>query len=301
MNRNSTTTPSAIQLSMFDPQDFADPRELPQIIAAKYVFTLTHVETDNGNMYAVQDWIAGVAKSSQPRKFWNDLKTRALDAGIELSARCGQLPYKAANGKTYQMDFADAETLYLITQRMSAETGIRNAVLAYLAKAGVEIDQQRLNPSRALDAGIELYAKQGKDTVWIGERLDGKITRKAFTDALQAAVRDTLTGIQYASATDDIYLGLWNRTAAQLRGEMGLEKKQSLRDHQPRIALLYERIAEETASIRLGERQDLTWLEARKVVMDVAQLIGKQARQTSDVLGVDLATGKPMLQDGALS
>jgi hypothetical protein len=52
------------------------------------------------------------------------------------------------------------------------------------------------------------------------------------------AVTEMLTKPQYAQATDKVYKGLWGRTAAMLREELGLgQKKISLRDNQPTLAL----------------------------------------------------------------
>jgi hypothetical protein len=64
------------------------------------------------------------------------------------------------------MDYAQAEKLYQITQRMDANTGLRNAVLKFLAGAGVVVDEQRIDPDKALDAAIEAYRRQGKSEKW---------------------------------------------------------------------------------------------------------------------------------------
>jgi hypothetical protein len=76
---------------------------------------------------------------------------------------------------------------------------------------------------------------------------------------------------------------------------MNLGKKASLRDNQPRLALHYQGIAEEVAAHRLGNRSELTWDEAREIVKAVAAFIGKQAKETSEWMGMDIATGNPLL------
>jgi hypothetical protein len=152
-----------------------------------------------------------------------------------------------------------------------------------------------MTPDQVFEAAIEAYRAQGKTDAWIRARVDGKIKRHQFTNALAAAVSDVLNRSHYAIATDDIYKGLWGRTASYLKDELELPKKASLRDHQPMLALHYQGIAEEVSAKKLGERQELEWNEARQIVQDVAAFIGRQAKETSQLLQMDLATGKPLL------
>ena len=158
-----------------------------------------------------------------------------------------------------------------------------------------------IDPDEAIDAAIEAYRRRGKDDRWISARLAGKVKRAKFTSALKAAVYEMLTQIHYAIATDDIYQGLWGRTAAYLKDELDLPKKASLRDNQPTLALTYQGIAEEVAAQKLGDETELSWDEARAIVKQVAALIGIQAQATGQFLRVDLATGKPLLSEGQTS
>ena len=209
------------------------------------------------------------------------------------------------------MDFVDDRALYLIAQhlRVTKSRPVLDAIKKYLAEAGAFVDLVRLepetavtsgaiDPDEAIDAAIKAYRAQGKDDRWIRARLEGKIKREKFTSALQAAVAILLTRLHYAIATDEIYKGLWGRTAAILRGELDLPSNVSLRDHQPALALTYQGIAEEVAAQKLGERTELSWDEARAIVRIVAKMIGKQAQATSKFLKIDLATGKPLLPRG---
>jgi hypothetical protein len=276
----------------------ADPRPLPLIIAELWQFPLTHVEKVDGLLYAVHDWLKGVAELKDNKaagNFWRSMKRRVLKhADIDLSTRCTQLPYQANDGKTYKMDYANAETLYYITQRMSAETGIRDKVLRYLAKAGVKLDEFRTDPGSAIEAGIKTYQQQGHNDEWIEARSQGILARAWFTAALQAAL-DNPQPLHFALASNEIYRGLWQRTAAQLKAELSLPKKANLRDHQPAFALIYQKLAEMVIAEKLGDKEFLTWGEAQEIIKTMAQFIGSQARATSELMGTDLATGKRLL------
>jgi hypothetical protein len=277
---------------------------LPLIVAQKWNFPLAHVQTPDGYFYAVQDWIRGLTGESDVRKSQSWMKKQ-----MSISTR--QLPYIATDGKTYQVDFTDDKGLYHIAQYLRA-TKVRpqlSAIKNYLSESGAFVDLVRrepetvvisgaLDPDEAIDAAIEAYRRQGKDDRWIAARLNGKIKRAQFTAALKAAVADILTKQHYALATNEVYKGLWGRTAEYLREEMGLQPKANLRDHQPTLALTYQGLAEEVSAQKLGSETELTWEQAREIVRIVAELIGEQAQKTARFLNMDLATGKPLLTSG---
>lgn len=268
---------------------------LPLIVAQRWGFPLAHVEVEGEVYYAIPDWIRGLTNVDNASRVWSDLKSTGKQ--MNLYGSTVELPYMAKDGKTYQTEHTDDKGLYRIAQslRVTKTRPALAAIKRFLAESGAFVDEVRLNPDQAIDAAIAAYRAQGKDDRWIQARIEGKIKRNLFTAALTAAVIDTLTPRHYATATDDIYRGLWGRTAAYLKGELQLPKNANLRNHQPMLALHYQGIAEEVSAHKLGERQELAWDEARGIVQSVAAFIGKQAQETSDLLGMDIAIGKPLL------
>jgi hypothetical protein len=275
---------------------------LPLIVAQKWSFPLAHTQTDEGTFYAVQDWIRGLTGDKEVKKILANMRTQK-----SFSNR--PLPYVATDGKTYQRDFTNDKGLYLIAQylRVTKARPVLDEIKRYLAAAGAFADAVRrsadtivmsgaVTPDQALEAAIVAYRAQGKDDKWIQARMEGKIKRHIFTSALTAAVREMLTPRHYALATDDVYKGLWGRAAAYLRHEMELPKTANLRDHQPALALDYQRIAEGVAAQQLGEREELSWGEAREIVQTVAAFIGRQAQETGQLMRMDLATGRTLLK-----
>jgi hypothetical protein len=276
---------------------------LPLLVAKRWNFALAFHQTEEGFYYSVQDWIRGLEGGSARKAAttWSKFKSQSL-----LSKKT--LPYKASDGKTYKRDFVTDKGLYLIAQylRDMDDRTVLSEIKKFLAAAGAFVDEVRrdasnvvlsgaMTPDQAIEAAIEMYRAQGKSDAWIRSRMEGKIKRQQFTNALAAAVSDVLNRSHYAIATDDIYKGLWGRTAAYLKDELELPKKASLRDHQPMLALHYQGIAEEVCAQKLGQEEELEWNAARGIVQDVAQFIGRQAQETSQLLRMDLATGKPLL------
>ncbi|MHB8629565.1 MAG: hypothetical protein ACYDBJ_24830 [Aggregatilineales bacterium] len=274
-------------------------------------FPLAYHDVNGKRYYAVQDWIRGVAQTENPRDFWSKLKKRLVKAGNELYTWCLQLPYRASNGKRYDIDHTDAEGLYRITQRMDVNTGLRSRILNYLAKSGAFVDGQRIDaiqssrpvidepiaddPEKLIQAAINIYRRKGKTDRWIAVRMQSTVQRKRFTSALQQALRVNPSSYQFAEITDTMRLGVWKRDTQQLREEMGLAAKTNLRDHLPVMGLLYETVAEQASEVRLTASDDLVYDEAKQIVRTSSEFVGKQAAAMSRFLGKDIATDKPLL------
>lgn len=286
---------NAQSLFLSSPVDSNDKRPLPEIIAERCGFALAHHDIEGKRYYAVQDWLMGVAQPAEARKFWDALKRRLKKVGIELSTLCRQLPYRASDGKTYQVEYADAETLYLITQRMDANTGIRNAVLKFLAAAGVEIDEYRIEPSQAIEAAIRAYERMGKTPEWIATRIKSIITRNAFTKAFQKCQRVPPEQRHYQLITDTLRVGLWKRNSATLRKQLGLAAGTNIRDHLSELALTYEMLVEQASTYQLDQKTGLDFQDTDQIVGQNAKVIGKSAAELGRHLGIDIATNKPLI------
>jgi hypothetical protein len=282
-----------------------DNTPLPLVVAKRWNFPLATIETTNSVVYAVQDWMRGLTGENDTRYLLS--KFKKTDAGRQMWNSVQRLPYTASDGKTYKRDYTTDKGLYLIAQylRVKEERPVLDEIRRFLAAAGAFVDEVRRdpdkimdgvsNPDKLLDAFIEYHRKRGKDDRWIQIRIDTKIKRNQFTAALSEFVRDVLTPRHYAIATDDVYRGLWGRTASLLKKELGISNNTSLRDYQPILALYYQGIVEEVCAQKLGEREELWWDEAREIIRTVASIIGRQAKETGELLQKDIATGRPLL------
>lgn len=285
----------------------SDNTPLPLIVAKRWNFPLVYVETDRGNVYAIQDWMRGLTGENDTRYLLS--KFKKTHAGQQMWNSIQRLPYTASDGKTYKRDYTTDKGLYLIAQylRVKEERPVLDEIRRFLAAAGAFVDEVRRdpdklitgmnNPDKLIDAFIEYHRKRGKDDRWIQMRIDSKIKRNQFTTALAEFVRDVLTPRHYAIATDEVYRGLWGRTAATLKNELGVSNSGSLRDYQPTLALYYQGIVEEVCAQKLGQREELWWDEAREIVRKVASIIGRQAKETGELLQKDLATGQSLLPE----
>lgn len=298
------------QLSLFDnvfskPTDSNEEKQpIPLEVAKKWKFNLAHHIVDDNYWYAGQDWVAGVAiPKGRANETLRKIKARLEKDKVELRTQCTQLPYKASNGRIYQVDHFTDKGLYLITQRMEANTGVRNAVLEYLANAGVFVDAMRLNPELGVDFAVFAFAADGKSDVWIESRLMGKISRRFFMQHFFAVLKEHAN---YALATDNVYRGAFGFSTQALQRRLGITnpKTQELRDKLSVPALNALSTAEYLCGLRLSQYTDDEILPDEVVyatILEVAQAVGFENQETSKLMrdmGYDYLTGQPLLKKG---
>jgi hypothetical protein len=255
---------------------------LPERIAHLYNFALAYHDVDGQRYYAVQDWIAGVAKVANTRAFWDAMKRRAKKLNVELSTLCRQLPYLATNGKRYKMDHADAETLYKITQHMDTNTGLRNDILAYLAKSGVIVDQLYRDPENAAEVISNL--RDGKTyqelmsegftheeaIQWLEQRVQGIHTRKWLTSVWR---KRQAKGKDFAILTNQISEIVHGKTATIRKKEMGLPKRDTMRNYDAAADQYLTALTEMTAGATHEYRESIGFNELSEDIEDVRPLV----------------------------
>lgn len=297
--RKSSVIPDSRQIQMFsDTEDNQPVQPLPLQIASDYQFPLQYHQTpDDVILYSIQDWIAGIAQSDDPQRaknIYQQIKKRSTSFVRKLV----KLPYISSNGKTYQMDFADDVTLYGITQAMGTNTGVRNSVLEFLAKAGAFVDELRQDPESAqqkIASHRQAQAlKSGRDASWIATREMGVMTRNQFTAALVKANPQ----INIGEATNTVYKNVLGQDASGLRKALRIGQKQNPRDSMSELALAYLNTAEAAIRAQLSgfNADDTLPLHImRNIIAIVAQATGTQAEQMARLIGIDLVSGQKIL------
>lgn len=233
------------------------------------------------------------------QNYYHVLKGRLTREGNETLTNCKRLKLLADDEKMRLTDVVNTEQTLRVIQSIPSPKV--EPLKVWLAQVGAEKFEESTDPElglfRSLDAVSEQYRIAGKSDSWIAVRIEGIVTRKAFVEALQSAVvnaPDTL----FAQTTDNLYKGLWERTTAQLRRELHITKHDNPRDHFGKFALTYTKLTEDVITVRLKNLETVPFSLAMDIVWQVAKLFHKQAKELSEMLGIDLVTEKPLLLEG---
>jgi len=227
------------------------------------------------------------------------LKNKLNTEGNKTLNLVKKLKMVAKDGKSRLTDCVNAEQILRIIQSINSPKV--EPFKLWLAQVGSERLQETDDPElglfRSLERASEKYRLAGKTDSWITVRVEGIITRNAFVKALSEAVLDAPDSL-FGLTTDNLYKGLWERTTAQLRQELGIKKRDNPRDHFGEYALIYTRLAEKVSTERLENLETVPMSVAMEIVWQVAKLFHTQAKALSEALGYDLVTEKPLLSEG---
>jgi hypothetical protein len=130
--------------------------------------------------FSIIDVIEVLTGTDRPRKYWNDLKSKLISEGSQLSEKIGQLKMKAGDGKMRMTDVADTEQLLRLIQSIPSKKA--EPFKLWLAQVGSERIDETADPELAIDRALETYLKKGYSRNWINQRLKTIEVRKELTD-----------------------------------------------------------------------------------------------------------------------
>ena len=116
--------------------------------------------------FSIIDIISILTESKNPRRYWSDLKIKLSDEEgfSQLYEKIVQLKLTSSDGKKYNTDCADVETLLRIIQSVPSKKA--EPVKQWLARVGYERMKELADPSTALDRARDIWQKQGRSAKW---------------------------------------------------------------------------------------------------------------------------------------
>jgi hypothetical protein len=141
------------------------------------------------------------------------------------------------------------------------------------------------------------YLRQNfrRDPVWVQTYSGERVSHEHLMDALEEAVWFICRGYHYEEAAEAVFEGLYKRTRGQIKDQIGLPHKYRLEEHQSLIALSYQTIAKALASEELDGRSELSFEEAKAIILGAAAFIAPQIEAVSRARGIDVPTNLPLL------
>jgi len=246
--------------------------------------------------FSIIDVIAALTGNDRPRKYWNDLKSKLLKEGSELSDKIGQLKMPAEDGKMRVTDVADTEQLFRLIQSIPSPKA--EPFKQWLAQVGKERLDEMQDPELSIDRALEQYLRLGYSENWINQRLKSIEIRKELTDEWKR--RGLKEGVQFATLTDIITKAWAGNTTKEYKVLKGL-KKENLRDNMTNTELILNMLAEASTK-DISQATDPETFEDSKEVARQGGNVAKVARlELESRTGKKVVTGlnaKKALKDG---
>ncbi len=189
--------------------------------------------------FSVIDVCQVLSESTNPKNYWNMLKTRLRDEGNETYTNCVRLKMHAADGKMRLTDCANTEQLLRIIQSIPSKKA--EPFKQWLAMVGKERLDEMADPEKAMDRAVSYYKAKGYSDAWITQRLRSIEIRKEMTDEWQ---RSGISNHKEYAALTNILTHAWSgKTVQQYKQFKGLHKE-NLRDNMTNTELALNLLAE---------------------------------------------------------
>lgn len=294
------------QLSIFDeaPQQFTENstvRENDQIEISPQDFSNRIRRTaHNGKVhFSLVDAMAEFNDlDTRPDVLLKRTYARLSEDGFQPDQNVIKLKLKATDGKMRLTDCADLDTCLRVIQSIPSPKA--EPIRQWMAQVARERIEEAANPElgieRARERAIAGYIKQGHSKEWAEARVEGKFSRRDFTESVKAYIQN----MDYGAVTNGVYKGVIGMTASKAKEQLGLPAKKSLRDGLSRVAVLYIGIAEAVCSEKLkdlGENDPVPLDRALYIIDLLASKVGVQAQEIADALDIDLISGQRLLKE----
>ena len=234
--------------------------------------------------FSVQDVVAVLAESSDPKQYIKKMRTRDPELSANWGTICTPVQMPAADGKMRKIQAANTEGLLRIIQSIPSPKA--EPFKRWLAQVGRERIEETIDPEQAIDRALETYQKKGYDTDWIHQRLLSIRVRNELTAEWQE--RGVQQGKEYAILTDDITKAWSGMTTRQYKKLKGL-KKENLRDNMSTMEIVLNMLAEATTTELSKAHQPEGFSESQKIARRGGSYAG-QVRQD-----IEKDTGRPVI------
>ena len=208
--------------------------------------------------FSVVDIVGILTDSSIPKRYWSDLKIKLGEEGLELYDTIVQLKLPSADGKNYNTDCANTESMFRIIQSILSPKA--EPFKRWLAKVGYERVQEIEDPELAQKRMKDTYKLKGYSDDWIEKRVRGIAVRDELTDEWDS--RGIKTNREYSILTSEISKATFGLTPGEYKKFKGL-KQQNLRDHMNDLELIFTMLGE-ASTTKIARNKDAVGFDENK-------------------------------------
>ncbi len=242
--------------------------------------------------YSVIDVVQALTDSSNPRNYWNMLKSRELEHEVDLYTICVQLKMPAPDGKLRETDCANTEAMLRIVQSIPSRKA--EPFKRWLAKVGYQRVQEIENPELAQKRMKEIYKAKGYSDDWIEKRVRGIAIRDELTDEWDK--RGVKTQKEYAILTAEISKATFGMTPSEYKKFKGL-KRQNLRDHMNDLELIFSMLGERVSTEITRNKDDKGFDESKKAAKEGGEVAGNARKDAERRIGKPISTSENYLSE----
>jgi len=224
--------------------------------------------------FSVVDVVAALTESPNPRNYWNMIKIRESENGIEMYTNCVQLKLLAEDGKMRETDCANVKGLFRIIQSIPSKKA--EPFKLWLAQVGYERIQEIENPQLAQERMKLLFEQKGYSKSWIDKRLRGIAVRQDLTDEWKK--RGVKEGDEFSILTAEISKATFGLTPSEYKNFKGL-KKEELRDHMNDLELIFTMLGEASTTELEKVKDPKNFDEHKKVSKEGGNIAGNARKE----------------------
>lgn len=235
--------------------------------------------------YSVVDIVMALAGTTNPNRYWTDLKRKLRDVeGFpEVYDKIVTLKLPTAGGPQ-PTDCANIEILLRIIQSIPSPKA--EPFKQWLAKVGYERIQETAEPSTAIERAIANYRKMGRDEQWISDRIKAIAGNNEKTDQWK---HRGVAGKLYATLNVEMSELAFGVTPARHGEIKQLPPGENRQNHMTRTELAINNLADTAATDIMIARDTKVYADTRRASLDGAG-VAKVAREA-----LEKQTGKPVV------
>ena len=230
--------------------------------------------------FSVIDVIEALTDTTNPRRYWSDLKIKLSKEGSQLYDSIVQLKMPAPDGKMRKTDVATTKQLFRLIQSVPSPKA--EPFKLWIAQVAKERLDEMQDPELTIDRAMMEYKALGYSDNWINQRLKSIEVRKELTDEWRR--NGMQEGVQFAALTDIIYQTWAGKSAKGYKKFKGLTKE-NLRDNMTNTELILNMLAEAATTDLSKEKNPSGFVENAQVAHEGGKVAKVAREQLESQLG----------------
>ncbi len=246
-------------------------------------------EQDEKWYFSIVDVVAVLTESSNPRRYWSDLKIQLAEKEgfIELYGKIVQLKMTAQDRKERDTDCGATDTILRIIQSIPSPKA--EPFKRWLAQVGSERLDEIENPEISAKRMREIYKAKGYSDEWIEKRVRGIAVRDELTNEWKK--RGVKEQTEYAILTAEISRATFGMTPSEYQNFKELEKPtDNLRDHMTDLELIFSMLGE-ASTTEIAKNKDVQgFVQNKKAAKEGGKIAGKARKELERKSGKKVST-----------